>query len=233
MPLISNIEAALLGLLCEKSMYAYEIEKTVEFRDMRHWTELSMSSIYKVLKKLEEHGLVTGESTITKENRVKKIYTVTEEGKHHMREKVKEVITAWQKPIRPLDIALANLHLVPRDEVLGSFENYRESLDKMEQCYTELQAYLEGVHCPVGNIALARRPLRMVRAEREWLQDFLEVYRKECDDLGTNDGSNEPTEPTEVNMDTESGGGAARAMIGESDSGDGAMEETKEDTREE
>ncbi len=229
---ISNIEAALLGLLCENSMHAYEIEKVIEERDMRHWTEVSMSSIYKVLRKLEDRDLVASKSSISQENRVKKIYSVTDQGRQRMREKIREIISEWQKPIRPMDIALSNLRLVPGDEVMECFENYLESLDKMEQCYTELQAYLEGVHCPVGNIALARRPLHMVRAEREWLQDFLEEYLKECN-LGTNDGTNETTEPTEVNRDTGSGGGAAHAMIGESDTGDGTMEETKEDTGEE
>jgi DNA-binding PadR family transcriptional regulator len=46
MPNLSNAEAALLGLLSEQSMYPYQIEKEVRYREMRFWTELSMSSIY-------------------------------------------------------------------------------------------------------------------------------------------------------------------------------------------
>ena len=55
---ISKAEAALLGLLSECPMHAYQIEQEAEFRDMRSWTDLSMSSIYKLLKKLEERELV-------------------------------------------------------------------------------------------------------------------------------------------------------------------------------
>ena len=55
---LSNAEAALLGLLAEKPMHPYQIEQEVRYRDMRFWTELSMSSIYKLLRKLEREGLV-------------------------------------------------------------------------------------------------------------------------------------------------------------------------------
>ena len=51
---ISNIEAAILGLLCERPQYGYEIEKIIEKRNMRNWTEIGFSSIYYILKKLEE-----------------------------------------------------------------------------------------------------------------------------------------------------------------------------------
>jgi len=39
-------------------MYGYEIEHEVYQREMRYWSEISMSSIYKVLKKIEEKGYV-------------------------------------------------------------------------------------------------------------------------------------------------------------------------------
>lgn len=51
---ISNKEMALLGLLSEKPKHAYEIENDIKERDMRYWTEISKSSIYKLLNKLEK-----------------------------------------------------------------------------------------------------------------------------------------------------------------------------------
>ena len=45
---ISNAETTLLGLLSEQSMYPYQIEQEVKYRGMRFWTELAMSSIYKL-----------------------------------------------------------------------------------------------------------------------------------------------------------------------------------------
>ena len=56
---ISNKETALLMLLAEQSMHAYQIEKIVEEREMRFWTEISMSSIYKLLNKLAREKLIS------------------------------------------------------------------------------------------------------------------------------------------------------------------------------
>ncbi len=57
-PGINEREAAILGLLCEKPLYGYTIEKIIEERGMRHWTEIGFSSIYYVLKRLESRNLV-------------------------------------------------------------------------------------------------------------------------------------------------------------------------------
>ena len=52
-PGINEREAAILGLLCENPLYGYTIEKIIEERGMRHWTDIGFSSIYYVLKRLE------------------------------------------------------------------------------------------------------------------------------------------------------------------------------------
>jgi DNA-binding PadR family transcriptional regulator len=88
MPIISNREAALLGLLCERPMYAYEIEKIIEERNMRHWTEISFSTLYYELKKLKKKKLVTSKTKLSKNNIAQKIYTINNEGKKAMKEKV-------------------------------------------------------------------------------------------------------------------------------------------------
>ncbi len=69
---LSNSEAALLGLLSEEPMHPYKIDQEFEYRDMRSWTELSMSSIYKLLRKLEKEQLVNSEKIISSENRLQK-----------------------------------------------------------------------------------------------------------------------------------------------------------------
>ena len=93
MATLSNKEAALIGLLLEEPMYPYQIEKAVQFRDMRSWTEISMSSIYKVLSKLEEEGFVESRVSISDENKPQKVFSVTGNGKRAMREKVRELVS--------------------------------------------------------------------------------------------------------------------------------------------
>ena len=42
---LNNAQLALLGLLSERPMHAWEIERTAKHRDMRSWTDLSTSTI--------------------------------------------------------------------------------------------------------------------------------------------------------------------------------------------
>ena len=50
---ISNAELALLSLIVEQPRHAYEIEQVIEERNMRYWTEIGFSSIYRLLSKQE------------------------------------------------------------------------------------------------------------------------------------------------------------------------------------
>ena len=43
---MTNAEFAILSLIFELPRHGYEIEKTIEKRGMREWTEIGFSSIY-------------------------------------------------------------------------------------------------------------------------------------------------------------------------------------------
>ncbi|NUS65813.1 MAG: PadR family transcriptional regulator, partial [Saccharothrix sp.] len=48
----------LLGLLVEQPRHGYELEEVITARGMREWTEIGFSSIYYLLGKLRDRGLV-------------------------------------------------------------------------------------------------------------------------------------------------------------------------------
>ena len=80
MKTLTSLEAALMGLLDEKPMHPYEIEKVIVARDMRWWTEISMSSVYKLLRKLEKEGRVKSEVRLNRRNLAQKVYRLTPAG---------------------------------------------------------------------------------------------------------------------------------------------------------
>jgi DNA-binding PadR family transcriptional regulator len=173
------METALLGLISEKPMYPYEIEKNVVENDMRYWTEISLSSIYKVLEKLEKKFLVDVNLTVTGTNKVKKIYTVTGKGMKELKEKITEILSEMEISIYEIDLAMANLHLLTPDEVNEAMGKYIASIDERLACYGELEKFLLDHECAVGNLALARRRQFLVKAEKEWALSFREEYNRE------------------------------------------------------
>ncbi|NLV26622.1 MAG: PadR family transcriptional regulator [Methanomicrobiales archaeon] len=181
---ISNMETALLGLLSERPMYPYEIEKNVWEHDMRYWTEISLSSIYKVLEKLEKKLLVDVNLTVTDTNKVKKIYSITDKGTKKLKERIVEIMSELEISIYQIDLALANLNLLTREEVNEVLGKYLKSIDERITCYKELEKYLLEHECEVGNLALSRRRQFLIKAERDWVLSFLDEYNAEAGEEG-------------------------------------------------
>jgi DNA-binding PadR family transcriptional regulator len=177
MVMISNKEAVLLGLILEKPKHAYEVEKDIEERDMKYWTEISMSSVYKLLAKLEERKLLKSEVALSENNVAQKIYTITEKGEVVFKEKIKKLLSAWKYSVYPVDISLANLHRLRKRDVLQGLNEYLESLDKMIICYLDLERYLVEHKCFLGNVQLATRRVYLLKAEKKWLSKFMEEYK--------------------------------------------------------
>ena len=75
---MTNAEYAILGLLVEQPCHGYDLERLIEQRGMREWTELAFSSIYYLLKKLEKYRLVEIQKTSARKTR--KTYAPTTDG---------------------------------------------------------------------------------------------------------------------------------------------------------
>ena len=142
MSTISNREATLIGLLYEKSKYAYEIEIEIKNRSMDYWTEISQSSIYKLLKKLEKRNLLKSNINLSEKNIAQKVYSLTNSGREEFKKKLKEVISEWIPSIHPIDVGLANLYVLNKGEAIECLNKYLKSLDETIKGYGELEKYL-------------------------------------------------------------------------------------------
>ncbi len=173
MKTITNKEAALLSLLSEKPKHAYEIEHDIKERDMRYWTEISMSSVYKLLNQLEAQGLLRSTVKLSKKNVAQKVYALTPPGRKAFKDKLILLLSTWEASRHPLDIGLASLWLLGDKEAVALLTKYGEHLERMLACYAELETYLKEHQCPPGNVQLATRRLHMLGGEKKWLQEFI------------------------------------------------------------
>jgi len=174
MPIITNREAAILGLLSERPMYAYEIEKIIEERNMRYWTEISFSTLYYELKKLKKKGLVTSETTISSKNIAKKIYSINEQGTQVLKEKITSILSNVEKIIWQIDLGMANISLLSKTETIEAFSHYIQSIHESIVRYQELLDYLSTHAYPDSDLALAQRPLLHLEAEKKWAEEYVE-----------------------------------------------------------
>ncbi len=175
---LSNAEAALLGLLSEEPMYPYQIEQEVKFRDMRYWTELSMSSIYKLLKKLENESFVSLTSKISKENRLRKYYSISSTGKKALKSKLTSLLNEPEHMRWQVDIGIYNCDLLPAKKVEAALKKYRSALEEKIKGYKDLLRFLKDHNCPAHRFGVATRPGFLLKGEIDWIDSYLAQLKK-------------------------------------------------------
>jgi DNA-binding PadR family transcriptional regulator len=174
MPQISNAESALLALLAEESMYPYQIEQEVKYRDMRFWTDLSMSSIYKLLKKLEKNGMVTRTNRISPKNRLQTLYALSEKGRDALIDTIQVLLSTPEHVRWQVDIGTYNWNLVPAKKRKDALKKYRAALLENIEGYRKLLKFLQDSNCPEHRHAVAIRPVFLLEAEVKWVDSFIE-----------------------------------------------------------
>jgi len=173
METISGAETALLGLLSEGPKHPYQLEKDVQYRDMRFWTDLSMSSIYKLLRKLEQRELVSSKTGISEGNRTRKVYRPTRKGNNALKRKLRSLLTEPEQLKWRLHVGLHNLHLLEEAEASECLRQYKEGLQKAIAGYRDLEAFLIKDDCPRHRLQLAIHPIYMLEGELRWVEDYL------------------------------------------------------------
>ena len=103
---LSNIEVILLSIVNEKPSYAYEIDKTIELREMRRWIRVGVASIYQVLKKLEGKSLVSSQKEKEGSMPERKRYYVTGAGKKALIEASKKLLSSLEWYYLDLNVGL-------------------------------------------------------------------------------------------------------------------------------
>jgi len=170
---MGNKEIAVLGLLSERPMHGYDLEHEIRMRDMRYWTEISMSSVYKILKKLEEKGLINCEVKLTPNNVSQKVYSLTDLGKVRLNGEISALFSEFDHHRWNIDLAISNLNALTDEQKARNINAYIHKLKELLTGYGELQKYLEAESCPVHRMALAIRPQYLYRAEIEWAESYL------------------------------------------------------------
>ena len=169
---MTNAELAVLSLIAEEPRHGYDIEKIIEERGMRDWTEIGFSSIYYLLNKLEGEELI--ESHLSQpggKGPARKVYRITDAGRQTHREAVRAALSTPKMRSSSFLLGLSNLPMLPRDEVLSALRTYS----------TETQARLETLKSRLDTrqpmvpfvAAMFEYSEALAAAELKWINDYI------------------------------------------------------------
>ncbi len=170
---MTNAELAILSLIAEQPRHGYDIEKVIEHRGMRDWTEIGFSSIYYLLNKLEKAGLITSELRQSEgKGPARKVYSITEQGQQTYLAETIEVLTTPHQGTTPFLMGLANFPSVPRDQVLEALNNYASEIENRLAHMLNRSAAQQPL--PPFVQAMFDYSQALAEAELNWIKNFIQ-----------------------------------------------------------
>lgn len=167
---LTPAELTLLGLLVEQPRHGYQLEEVITARGMRDWTEIGFSSIYYLLGKLRDRGLVTEAVPTTGRATARRVHTPTEDGRRACAEAAERAI-AEPGPLFPrLLVGLANQPLVPTERLHAALERRAAALAERHE--TVRRTAEEQRHAPEFVRAIFDYSLAQIAAEQAWLASY-------------------------------------------------------------
>ena len=176
---ITNSELIILGLIAEEPKYGYQIEQIIIQRGMREWTDIGFSSIYYILNKLEQKGLLHSEKRAEGDRPARKIYNLTDLGRQGYQEAVRMRLTSPRPRTDDFDIGLANLLALDRSEILQALASHQTALKaKLEQVRAKYDLD-GGEQLNAAVYELFDHSITLLSAELEWVGGAIARISKE------------------------------------------------------
>ncbi len=166
---LTNAELAILGLLVEQPCHGYDLERMINERGMRDWTELAFSSIYYVLKRLQQRGLIESTSPADAPSRSRKTFAPTEAGFRHHRQAVERALAVPQPVYPALLLGLANWPAMGAQAGLGALSQRKAALlDLLAQVTAKTKPQPDFVD------AMFDYSIRQIQAELDWIETTIQ-----------------------------------------------------------
>lgn len=173
---LNHTEFIVLGLISEEPSHAYKLDEKIEERGMRDWTSIGKSSIYRVIKDLEEEGLT--EKWIEEvDNRVIKVYQITNKGNKILKNHVYNVLKSFYgKNDEEFYVAFSMLPILNKSEQIDALSH---SLQKIKTHIKELETMLQkNSEMPLNVTGLFIHPIEILKTDQEFLEWVLEEIKE-------------------------------------------------------
>jgi DNA-binding PadR family transcriptional regulator len=179
---LTQLGIAVLALLDERQMHAYEMYQLLLQRRNDRLVKVKPGSLYHTVERLAGQELVRATGTERSGNRPERTtYEITPAGKRALEERVRTGIEnyVYEYPLFP--VVLSEAHNLEPDDAAGAF---RQRLAALDAELAELHASITEVtarQVPEQFWVAADYQRAVLAAERDWLATFL--HRIESKDL--------------------------------------------------
>ncbi|GIJ68510.1 PadR family transcriptional regulator [Virgisporangium ochraceum] len=169
---LTPAELTVLGLLVERPQHGYDLEQVIERRGIRQWTDIGFSSIYYLLTKLEQRGLLHVPEAPAA-TRSRRVFHATDDGRAAAARAALAYIAGARPVPHPVLVGLANLSLLPADGYARALRTRLTQLDARTAAVREAERAQAPL--PLAAREVFSYSLGLMEAERQWLAERVRV----------------------------------------------------------
>jgi len=162
---LTDSELLVLGLVAEMPRHGYELEQVIEKRSMREWTQIGFSSIYYVLGKLEQRGLIKAGTPASA--KAKKSYEMTAKGWEMLVDQTLATLKSIHPTYPSLLLGMIHWSVLTREQALDALGTRKnalaEELERIESIHFEQQPLPDYVD------AIFEFSIGQLKAEADWI----------------------------------------------------------------
>lgn len=159
-------ELVVLGLVVEKPRHGYDLERVIDSRGIREWTDVGFSSIYYLLTKLEKRGLIAGTAQ-PRGAKSRRTFKATAAGREAAGRATLDLIAIPQRVHHPVLVALANLPLLTEQEYAAALHSRIVQIETRLASIRSAEQAQEPLPMPAREVF--SYSLTLLEAERAWL----------------------------------------------------------------
>jgi len=158
----------ILAILSETERYGFEIDKIIKNRHINLWNQVALSSIYAVLRRLADRGLVTAREVSQSSRPPRKLYAMSAAGRIELENSLEEALISTDRLLGRFEVILIVWPILTDDKKRRLLLSYQR---KLKEKLISLADQIEREINPISAAQL-ERPRASIRAELEWLNAF-------------------------------------------------------------
>ena len=124
-------ELVVLGLLSEKPMHGYQLYQEIEKREMEHWAQVNLASIYNTLNRLQKEKLIQGKGERPGKMPERRVYHITPKGEKRLGELVEMALNEKKMPHDSFIVGVFFLQGLSKEKILISLLQKKRQLHKV------------------------------------------------------------------------------------------------------
>ncbi len=175
---MTDSEFIILSFINDGLNYSYIIEKNIEKRRLRDYFDLSFSSIYFLIKELENKKYVESYHSFGKKGVTKKCLKITESGKVALKTAFDEKFNA--KPILsyPIDYVFLNCHNSNSSSIKNGISKYIKEAERIYLFYLQRKEEIDANHeSQIGEKILINHLISRIKNELEWAKNTKNILQ--------------------------------------------------------